>query len=186
MSELSSLYCKVKITKTQLENFLSSAPEAPELNNNWLEWWDSRKMYSKMELTAELLRGYNETSNREILDGWLEYKQAMAFSDYDEATEEWNWGMLFFSENFVEMLPMFAFIISMEKYVTESTQNTAIVFPFFWGDPDVSAFLYFEEGKAILSSSVHTTAHVKPDVLTQITEFLNKKWDELSQSIEMD
>lgn len=186
MSELSSLFCKVKITKSQLEKFLNASPEKPELNGNWLKWWDSRQMYSKMALTAELLRSYHDDSNQEILNGWMEYKQAMAFSDYDETAEEWHWGMMFFSENYLEMLPMFAFIISLEKYVSESAENMAIVFPFFWGDNGVHVYINFEEGKAILSPTVQTTYDVNPEILNYTKEYLNKKWDELAKDIELD
>ncbi|MHC0446778.1 hypothetical protein ACWA1F_15310 [Flavobacterium sp. 3-218] len=186
MSELSSLYCKVKISKSNLEKFLSNPVETPELNKNWLEWWDSLKMYSKMDLTSELLRPYNDENNQEVINSWLKYDQAMAFSDYDEATEEWHWGMLFFSENFVEMLPMFSFIISMEKYITESAENRAIVFPFFWGDQDVSAYIYFENGKAILSSTVQNTSDVNSKIMQQTTDYLNKKWDQYFKEMNLD
>jgi len=186
MSELSSLYCKVKITKPQLEKFLNSPLEEPELNKNWLDYWESRKMYSKSVLTQELLRTYNDDINKEVIDGWIDYPEAMAFSDYDETTEEWNWGMMFFSENFVEMIPMFAFIISMEKYVTESTENKAIVFPFFWGDNAVHAYIEFKDGKAVLSPKAQTLKDIDPDFLEKTKDFLNKKWDQLSKEMDLD
>ncbi|SFD38898.1 hypothetical protein [Flavobacterium phragmitis] len=187
MSELSSLFCKVKITKSQLDKFLNSPPEKPELNDNWLKWWDSRKMYSKMPLTSKLLRFYDDNnSNEEILNGWISYQEAMAFSDYDETTEEWHWGIMFFSENYLEMLPMFAFIISLEKYVSESPENRAIVFPFFWGDNGVHVYIHFEEGKAILSATVQTTYDISPEMLTYTKEYLNKKWDDLTKDMDLD
>lgn len=186
MSELSSLFCKIKITKPQLENFLKSAPEKPELNDNWLKWWDSREMYSKMNLTPEYLRAYNDKTNQEILHGWIEYKQAMAFSDYDEVKEEWQLGMLFFSENYIEMLPMFSFIISMEKYVSENPENRAIVFPYFWGDTHVHAYIYFEEGKAILSPQIKSTSDVKAEIMENTKICLDQKWEDLSKEMEMD
>ena len=186
MSELSSLYCKVKITNPQLEKFLNSPREEQELNKNWIDWWNSRKMYSKMELTPELLRTYNDDTNEEVIDGWIDYPEAMAFSDYDEAAEEWHWGMMFFSQNFTEMIPMFAFIISLEKYVIESAENQAIVFPFFWGDDAVHVYIYFEDGKAILSPKAQTLKDVNPKFIEQTKDFLNKKWDELSKKMKMD
>jgi hypothetical protein len=186
MSELSSLFCKVKIAKPQLEKFLSSPLEEPELNKNWIDWWDSRKMYSKMELTPELLRTYSDNTNQEVIDGWIDYPQAMAFSDYDETTEEWNWGMMFFSENFTEMLPMFAFIISLEKYVSESTENMAIVFPFFWGDDAVHAYINFEDGNAILSPKVQTLKDINPETVEKTKDYLNKKWDQIAKEIDLD
>ncbi|MEN2402123.1 hypothetical protein GKZ90_0020200 [Flavobacterium sp. MC2016-06] len=186
MSELSSLYCKVKITKSQLENFLSTSPEKPELNNNWLDWWESREMYSKMDLTIELLRSYTNDNNQDILKDWQEYKESLAFSDYDETAEEWHWGMIFFSENYIEMLPMFAFIISMENYLSESSENIAVVFPFFWGDSNVHAFITFEDNKAILSTKIRTTDDVNPALLDKAKEYLNKKWDDLSKDMEVD
>ncbi|MFD2940971.1 hypothetical protein [Flavobacterium notoginsengisoli] len=186
MSELSSLYCKVKITKSQLEKFLSSSPEKPELNDNWLKWWDSRQMYSKMALTAELLRSYDDDTNQEVLNSWMEYKKAMAFSDYNETTEEWHWGMMFFAENYLDILPMASFIISLEKYVIESSENTAIVFPFFWGDKNVLFFIHFEKGKAILSPSTQSTDDINPEMFNYTKEYLNKKWNDLANEMELD
>ena|SRR6218665_3909131 len=186
MSELSSLYCKVKITKSQLEKFLSSSPEKPELNDNWLKWWDSRQMYSKMAMTSKLLYSYENDKNEGIINEWINDKEAMAFSDYNETTEEWHWGMMFFSENYLEMLPMFVFIISLEKYVSESAQNMAIVFPFFWGDNGVHVYIHFEEGKAILSPTVQTTYDVNPEIFNYTKEYLNKKWNDLTNEMELD
>ncbi len=186
MSELSSLYCKVKITKSQLEKFLSSPLEEPQLNENWLIFWESRQMYSKSVLTQELLRSYNDNNNQEVIDGWIDYPEAMAFSDYDEATEEWHWGMMFFSENYIEMIPMLAFIISLEKYVNESSENKAVVFPFFWGDDNVDAYIYFENGKAVLSPSVQSLKDLDLNFVEQTKEFLNNKWEEMAKDMEMD
>nr|WP_294783860.1 hypothetical protein [uncultured Flavobacterium sp.] len=186
MSEPSSLYCKVKITKSQLEKFLNSPPEKPELNNNWLEWWESRDMYSKMDLTPELLRCYNDKSNQEVLDGWMKYDQSMTYSDYDETTEEWNVGIIMFGENYLEMIPMFAFIISLQNYIIESPENKAFVFPYFWGDRGVHAFIEFKENKAILNPNVQSTEELNPDLLNNAIEYLDKKYDELSKNMEMD
>ncbi len=186
MSELSSLYCKVKITKPQLEKFLNSPLEEPQLNKNWLDFWESRKMYSRSKLTQESLYIYHHENNQNVIDGWLKYKDGVVFSDYDETSEEWHWGMIFFSENYNEMLPMFAFIISLEKYVSESTENRAIVFPFFWGDNDVQAYIHFENGNAILSPKVQTLEDVDSNFVEQTKAFLSKKWEEFSKNIEWD
>lgn len=186
MSELSSLYCKVKISKIQLEKFLNTNIEKPELNKNWTDYWDSREMYSKSALTQEQLYTYKNNTNQEVLDDWMNYREAMAFSDYDEVNEEWHWGMMFFSENYTEMIPMFAFILSLEKHVSESPENGAIVFPFFWGDDDVSAFIYFENGKGILSPKVQTLKDADLQFVELSKEFLNQKWDDLSKDMEMD
>lgn len=185
MSELSSLFLRVKITKEQLENFLNSSPKTPELNDNWLNWWDSRNMYSKTSLNPESLIAYNKTNNKSIINGWLQYKEASAFSDYNQTTEEWRMGIIFFSESFSEMLPMFAFITSMENYITENKDNLAIVYPFFWGDSDVSAYLNFKEGKALFNSKIQTTTDVDPEILNSVTEYLTKKLDELLDNTEI-
>ncbi|CAA9203239.1 hypothetical protein [Flavobacterium collinsii] len=66
MSEQSSLYCKVKITKPRLETFLNSASEKLVLDGNWLEWWENRTMYSKMTPTAKELYSYNDLTNYAI------------------------------------------------------------------------------------------------------------------------
>lgn len=185
MSELSSLFLKVKITKEQLENFLISSPKTPELNDNWMVWWNSRDMHSKTSLGPESLIAYNYADNKGILEGWLQFKEACAFSDYDQTTEEWRIGIIFFSENFSEMLPMFAFITSIENYITESKDNLAIVYPFFWGDSNVSAYLNFEGGKALFNSKIQTTTDVDPEILNSVTEYLTKKLDELLDNTEI-
>lgn len=185
MSELSSLYLKVKIEKSQLEKFLNSKFEKPALNQNWLEWWESRRMYSKMELSSELFRIPGQ-SNQEFINSWLEYPQAMAFSDYNEVLEEWHFGMLFFSENYEEMLSIFAFITSLEKYLNKDSENFAVVFPFFWGDNDVQAYIYFENEKAILSPQVQTTEDLNSEILMKTQQYLNTKWEELSKNMDVD
>ncbi|MFD1164202.1 hypothetical protein ACFQ2C_01140 [Sphingobacterium daejeonense] len=50
MSEPNSLFIKVKISKENLNAFLNARPKSSTLNSNWLEWWDSRMMYSKPDL----------------------------------------------------------------------------------------------------------------------------------------
>lgn len=143
-------------------------------------------MYSKPDLTIEDLEAYRKSNNQEILDIWMNYQEAMAFSDYNETTEEWQWGMIFFSENYVEMLPMFTFIISLKKYVSESPENMAVVFPFFWGDTDVHAYIHFEKSNAILSPTVQTTNDIDPEVLNLTKDYLNKKWDNLANNMDFD
>lgn len=84
------------------------------------------------------------------------------------------------------MIPMFAYIISLEKYVIESTENQAIVFPFFWGDDAVHAYIYFEDGKAILSPKAQTLKDLEPKFVEQTKDFLNKKWDQMAKEMDLD
>lgn len=186
MSELSSLFVKIKITKKQFENFLTSSPQKPELNNNWTEWWNSRDMYHKTNLSTESLYAYDENDNKSIIEGWLQAEQAFAFSDYDQAAEEWRFGIIFFSENYSEMLPMLSFVLSMEKYATESKDNLAIVYPFYWGDSQVLAYINFEGEKALLNSKIQTIADVDPEILNSVAEYLTKKSDEFLENTKID
>ncbi|GIQ61284.1 hypothetical protein Flavo103_44190 [Flavobacterium collinsii] len=186
MSEQSSLYCKVKITKPRLETFLNSASEKLVLDGNWLEWWENRTMYSKMTPTAKELYAYNDLTNYAIFKEWYEAEQTFAFSDYDETTQQWHLGILLFSENYLEMLPMLAFIKSMEAYVTESIDNFAIVYPFFWGDTNVDVFIKFKDGKALLDSKVQSTDDIDTVLLETTSGYLNNKWSELSANMEID
>jgi len=70
MSEQCSLYIKVQVSKETLDAFLKARPIASTINSNWLEWWDSRAMHSKMELKN--IPAYIVPTNGDILEDILE------------------------------------------------------------------------------------------------------------------
>lgn len=179
MSELSSLFLKVSIEKDQLNAFLQAPPEAPQLQQDWISWWESRKMYGKQDLTENQLRSYAEKNNQAIVDMFINYPSSITSSDYDEATETWYFSIVFFSENFFEMLPGIAFMKSIVPFKKNDPTDFGIIYNFFWGDSDISALVDFVDGKALLSDAISKT-QLDPQKLELANNYLNKKVEQLN------
>jgi len=158
MSEPSSLLVKVKISKQQLTGFLNAKPQQPTLDKSWIDWWDSKEMYSKSALLQKDLRCYNDISNGAIIDGWInkteKYTYGMncgTFSHYDEAGETLHFGIIFFSENYFEMLPMIALVRSIATFKQEDETDFAIIYPYWFGGSEkeeANACLKFKNGQS--------------------------------------
>ena len=131
MSELSSLFARISITPENYETFLAAKPQSPILDENWSNWWNSRKMYSSQPLTENDLYAYNDDSNRAILEGWKDAKDTGTFYEYDKTSGLLNLGIIFFSENYAEMIPTIAFILSLSDYKENNPDDFVIVYPYF-------------------------------------------------------
>ncbi|PIF30127.1 hypothetical protein CLU81_0530 [Flavobacterium sp. 9] len=185
MAELSTLFAKIHITKDNFDNFLESKPRTPKLDNNWLTWWNSRTMSGKFDLQKEDLHHYECTNNKSIIQGWKNYLQSLTFSDYDPDNEIWHFGIILFSENYREMIPMLAFIKSVAEFKTESIEDFATVYSYLWGG-DVSAYINYENLVGIFDSKIQTTADIEPDNLKYADEYLAKKMEEFQSNGALD
>lgn len=175
MSEPSSLFARIHLSKENLASFLAAPPKAPVLNDNWINWWNSRRMYSPSPLGENDVFAYQATSNKQILDFWVEDPGSGTIYEYDESTQVLDLGILMFSENFSEMIPMLAFILSLEDYKDDNKDDFAIVYPYFWGDTDVQVFITFDGNKGILDTTLETTKEVDAEKVEYAGDYLNRK-----------
>lgn len=179
MSEPSSLFARMSISKENLEAFLSSAPKKPYLNNSWINWWNSRQMVSPRPLTPEDLYAYKDVSNKAILEGWQEEKNTGTFYDYDEATQTLNLGIIFFSENFGEMIPMLALLFDLADYKNDNPDDFAIVYPYFWGDQQLDAWISFYGKNALLDNELKKIGDVDVRKLRYAEDYLTQKTEQI-------
>ncbi len=179
MSELNSLFAKIKIKKEKFDEFLKSKPEQATLDNDWLEWWDSREMYGKTDLTRDELFKYDDPTNEDIINGWINEIRSFSFSDYDAENETWHFGIIFFSQNYSDMIPGLAFVKSVSKFKEIDSDDFAIIYNFFWGD-DVCAFINFKDNKSYFDSKIQRTSDISSEIIKYADTYLHKKWEEFA------
>lgn len=182
MSELSSLFVRVKIKKNKFDEFLQSTPNQPLLDENWTEWWNTRKMYGKIELTQAEMYGLDEPTNQSIIGSWKREQQSGTFSNYNTENEIWHFGIIFFAENYMEMIPGLAFIKSIAEYIEDDTENFAIVFDYFWGGNCVNAYISFKDYYGYLDHKVENQSDVNSENLKYVKTYLDKKAQEFSEA----
>lgn len=178
MSEPSSLFARISIGKENLETFLSSTPKKPYLDNSWINWWNSRQMVNPHPLTPEDLYAYNDISNKAILEGWQKVKSTGTFYDYDAAAQRLNLGIIFFSENFGEMIPMLAFLFDLAAYKTDNPDDFAIVYPFFWEDQHLDVWISFYGKNALLDHELKKIGDVDLRKLRYAEDYLTRKTEQ--------
>ena len=181
MSEPNSLFAKIHITKDNFDTFLNSKPMTPKLDNNWLEWWDSKEMYGKTELQEKNMYCYEDANNGEIINGWKEARESLTFSDYDAENEIWHFGIIMFSENYLEMIPGLAFIKSVSEFKNENKEDFAIIYSYFWGDNDINAYICYENGFGLFNTKIQSKADIHSETLKDMEEYLTKKFDEFAK-----
>jgi hypothetical protein len=107
-------------------------------------------MYDDEALAAEDVISYEAKSNKEIVDFWINQTETISFSDYDEKNEIWHFGMLLFSENYMEMVPMLAFLRSVETFKENDDSDFILIYNYLWGDDKgVSAYLKFTNQQTV-------------------------------------
>lgn len=141
MAELNSLYVRLPISKEQLQIFFDEKPSIVEVNEEWSCWWKSRRMHSGILLKE--VSFYPVSSNRAIIDFFLAESGAGAREFYDEENQEWVFVIIFFSENYSEILPMLALLAGAARFVSEGRSGNAIIYDFYWGGTGVMAFIDF-------------------------------------------
>jgi hypothetical protein len=184
MSEPNSLFAKIHISKENYDAFLKSNPQSSTLDKNWLDWWESKEMYGKMELTQTYIYCYEDPTNEAIVNGWLNAKQSFTFSDYDAINEIWHFGIILFSENYLEMIPMLVFFKSLAPYI-KNDDSFVVVYNFFWGGNEVNAYLTYKEKEGWLDKTVQTKLDIDAKQLEYANEYLAKKLEGFSNDESM-
>ncbi|MDO5510013.1 MAG: hypothetical protein Q4F57_04905 [Weeksellaceae bacterium] len=184
MSEPNSLFAKIHITKENFDNFLKASPTTPKLDENWLQWWDSREMHDSAQLEEKNLIAYPESTNEAIIEWWKGDRYSFTFSDYDLENEIWNFGIYMFSENYYEMIPGLAFLKSMAELKTKNEEDFAIVYNFHWIGDDVSAFILYKNIEALIDIKVQSTEDIDPKFIGYANEYLEKKMKQFVEGVE--
>ncbi len=174
MSEPSSFFLRATIKKDQYLKFMQDRPRQPVLNDGWLKWWESRKMYGKSDLEENIRTGCHQ-NNQEIVNGWLTAEGTLAFSEFHEVTNIWEFGIIMCSENYSEIIPLLVFCESIFSYKNFSSHDFAIIYPYFWGDSSVMAYMTFPQDGAALTLA-GSVADVAKDHLDYAALRLGENW----------
>lgn len=174
MSELSSLYIKVPISKEQLQKFKKSRPVAPALNSNWTNWWDSREMYNKQPL--QVVQSYHAESYGQVIEEIIDERFTGAQETYDEQTKTWYFMVLQFSENYHEIIPMISMLKDLANYLEPNAKGLAILYDFMWDRLELMFEVNYQDKEAKL-----TTAHRIGEVDAQEMEEANRLMESWQQ-----
>lgn len=180
MSEPCSFFLRASIQKEKYLTFMQEKPSQPLTNDNWSKWWGSRQMNGHLDLTKQI-RAWNYTRNQDIVDGWLAAENTLTFSDFNEAASMWEFGIIMCSENYSEILPLLVFCESIFAHKIFSPDDFAIIYPYFWGDGDIMAYMTFAQ-KGMVLSLANSVTEVAKDHLEYVTSRLGEKWKEFESS----
>ncbi|GGB77543.1 hypothetical protein [Dyadobacter sediminis] len=180
MSEPSSFYAKITIKPESYEQFLRAEPAVAKSQSGWNEWFHSKTMYGKPELTENHLNTYKHSSNREIIDHWLKAGQSYSFSEYDRENETWHFGIIWFTKNYLEMIPMLSTIRGIAGFREGNELDFIIVYSYFWEPNQINAYLKFSSGNS------EFVEKVEPEDLKCADLYLTKKWHQFAENILLD
>jgi len=144
MSEPNSLFASIHIAEEDFQRFLRASPQVPRLDTDWSAWWEEREMQGKKTLREADMRAYPFANNAAVLQAWQEMKDTKTFSDYDAEKSLWYFGILFFSENYYEMIPGIAFVKSTEAFTEYHREDFCLIYQHFWADDSIAAYLCAE------------------------------------------
>ncbi len=184
MSEPNSFFLRATMTKAEYLKFMQAKPSQPLVNENWLKWWDSRQMYGKLDLAKEI-RAWDNTSNQEVINSWLAAEDTLTFSEFNETTSTWEFGIIMCSENYSEILPLLVFCESLSSYKLPSLDDFAIIYPFFWGDSNVMAYATYPENGFALSPADSVT-EVAKNHLSYVASRFEEQWKKFEAKMESD
>lgn len=176
--EQSSVFARINISKEKLNQFLKEKPAVPNFEDGWLDWWDNAEMYDDNTLTQKDVFNYDEKTNEKVVNFWMKKSRTIPFFDYDEKNGIWHFGMLLFSENYNEIIPMLAFLRSIESFREKNDADFIIVYDYFWSDGetyDVMAFLKFQNSKSKFVSDFNNES------LTYANNYLDRKYAEIEK-----
>lgn len=169
MSEPRSLYLKIKTSKENLQSFFSEKPIAPQIDQDWTSWWDSRKMHSKSPLTKVPIYAWLKT-NRGLADSYLSDPQT-GTRERETDQGEWQLAIAFLSHNYTEILPMLAWVKSIATYLEAGDEGIAIIYDHFWGSGSVMAHLEFA-GQQASFRLTNKTSEIDPNIIAEAGNML--------------
>lgn len=150
-----------------------------EIDQDWTSWWDSREMYSPSPLTEipvySDVPAYSSATNRDLFESFTKDPQ----TGTQEQQDGLSFSILFFSENYEEILPMLAWLKSIARYMDAGEQGVALIYDFFWGDGSVMALLLFSNQQASFKPA-SDISEIEPEILNAANTTLQSAYDAIS------
>jgi hypothetical protein len=180
MSEPSSFYAKITISPENYEKFLASPPAITLSQTGWTEWWNSKMLHDKAELTENSLITNQYQSNLELINYWLKKDESYSFSEYDFQNETWHFGIIWFTQNDLEMIPTLSTIRGISDFKENNASDFIIVYSYFWEPDQINAYLKFG------SANSEFVENADPEDLKIADLYLTKKWHQFAENILLD
>ena len=182
MSEQCSLYIKIQIKEEKIQQFFQEKPLPQSIDEDWTRWWESREMSGKKRLVC--VPNYTVQNNRAVFDELLKSRYAASVEHYDKDEESWTFITVYFSENYLEILPMLSLLKQLVSYQDDDNTGVAFIYDYCWGGDEVMAYLFFANQQAWLKNFV-TLEEIEPAVLKEVNEKLEAAVKKLSQQFEV-
>ncbi len=180
MSEPKSLFVNFKIKRERLEQFFQAEPVPATVDQDWLAWWNSRKMYSPEPLTQ--IPAYSNTpTNRQIADAFLSLPEMVCTEDLTQEGA-WTFSVLLLTENYGEILPTLAWLAGIAGYMDQEDEGTVLIYDYFWGGSKnvmVMAHLVFKAQQVFIEKTLNTS-EIEPALLEKANAALKEAYDRFS------
>jgi len=172
MSELRSLFIRLKVKKETLDRFFEDKLTRLPVDEQWLSWWDSREMYGKSEL-KEIPVYHSSEKNRDVVDALLRSPEAGCHEEWDADAGTWTFSSLLFSENYEDQLPMLGWFTSIAPYLGAGEQGELLLYDFFWGSDDVMAHIVLDGTQSAIKTTT-STFKIDKKMLTEADNTMQK------------
>lgn len=185
MSAPHSLYVNLEIKKEKLEEFLREKPRPLLIDDNIMNWWKSRKMYSPRDITTIPQKDlyYQDSTNDELIKSLLSNQRMVAHQHYNDDEQKWVFLVLQLSENYIEILPMISLLKQLATYQNKKEKGIAIIYDFLWEDKNVMATLHLSDSQATLSQ-VSEIAAIDAEIVAKANKSLEQVLDEFNEQFE--
>ncbi len=181
MSEYSSLYINIPIDEEKLNKFFEEKPLPLRPDESWKSWWDSREMHGKLPL--ERIPVYQANSNRDLFEDLLKKQKSGSFERYAPASLRWTFISVFFSENYVELLPMLMLLKNLAACRGTEEKGVAFIYDFYWGNTSVMAYLDFSGTQALLKNYTKT-ADIDQEIWNEANRLLEAAVETINKQFE--
>ncbi len=175
MSEQSSFYARINISKENLASYLKSPVKPITEYKEWLEWSSKIDFYgeiSKSDLLYEQF--FNLKTPQEYLSVYLSEKFVFNLFDYNEEKEQLIIFILQFSDNVMDCIRMMHVIGGIAQYKNTSITDFAVSYDFMFG---LEATNYLE----IMKEKSFIRYGIPESLLVEANTYLSKRIEMASE-----
>lgn len=154
MSEPSSFFMKVTITKEAKEKYLRYKLRDIQPYTDWLDWLSNKRYYGT--ITEEDLNPayYGSGTIESYIDQWVGFPRTFGFNEYDEERQVWTVSLYEFSENFIEYINFVSVFRHLQNYIEESSSGFVLVHSYIWGDIEDDFLVQILPNKSVILDDI--------------------------------
>ena len=187
MSEPSSLYMRVNLTKNQLEAFKNSPLVAPSHYQDWRSWLNTKKFYGQItdaeiqamnpatSLARSEMRTVGDYVARLLQDAYVGPSQAQ----YDAPSNTWTLCVMQLSENFKAFILILSILRGIAAYKDLPGEDFILIYPYLWEEtPEAHANAYV----TITPGSSRLIHEIPGEAINEANQRLGQVMDEFRKS----